>query len=116
MNVRLGFAAAANLEPDILLVDEVLAIGDAAFREKCVCKMDEVAAEGRTVVFVSHNVGSIANLCFRVLLLDAERIALLGDTSAVISDYILKRENRAEKSVRQMLRKLLVMRMYALKP
>lgn len=79
MNVRLGFAVAAHLEPDILLVDEVLAIGDAAFREKCVGKMDEVAAEGRTVVFVSHNLTSIVDLCDYAMWVDSGKIRTVGN-------------------------------------
>ena len=70
MRVRLGFSVAAHLEPEILLIDEVLAVGDAEFQKKCLGKMDEIAKEGRTVLFISHNMGSIHHLCQRVLLLD----------------------------------------------
>ena len=69
MYVRLAFAVAAHLEPEILLVDEVLAVGDAAFQKKCLGKMGEVAKEGRTVLFVSHQMGSIAQLCTSAILL-----------------------------------------------
>jgi lipopolysaccharide transport system ATP-binding protein len=70
MYVRLAFAVAAHLEPEILLVDEVLAVGDAAFQRKCLGKMEDVAREGRTVLFVSHNIGAISSLCDFALLLN----------------------------------------------
>src|SRR5512135_1110160 len=68
MYVRLAFAVAAHLEPEILLVDEVLAVGDAAFQKKCLGKMGDVTKGGRTVFFVSHNLGALRNLCPRALL------------------------------------------------
>ena len=74
MSVRLAFAVAAHLEPEILIVDEVLAVGDAAFQKKCLGKMGDVAKEGRTVLFVSHNMGTIRNLCSRAILLMNGRI------------------------------------------
>jgi len=88
MHVRLAFAVAAHLEPEILLVDEVLAVGDAAFQKKCLGKMGDVAKGGRTVLFVSHNLGSIVNLCPRaILLVNGEKWS--DDTSKrVISEYI----------------------------
>ena len=88
MYVRLAFAVAAHLEPDILIVDEVLAVGDAAFQKKCLGKMGDVAKEGRTVLFVSHNMGAVANLCSKTILVDAGRLTLKGDTREVISNYI----------------------------
>src|SRR5262249_49342311 len=69
MYVRLAFAVAAHLEPEILFVDEVLAVGDMAFQKKCLGKMDNVAKEGRTIVFVSHNVATVTRLCSRCVLL-----------------------------------------------
>ena len=88
MNVRLGFAVAAHLETEILLVDEVLAVGDAAFQKKCLGKMEDVGRGGRTVLFVSHNMGSIANLCPRaVLLVDGTKHSD-GPSDMVISEYI----------------------------
>jgi lipopolysaccharide transport system ATP-binding protein len=69
MFVRLAFAVASHMEPDILLVDEVLAVGDAAFQKKCLGKMSEVSQSGRTVLFVSHNMATIVNLCERVAFL-----------------------------------------------
>ena len=74
MFVRLAFAVAAHLEPEILLVDEVLAVGDIMFQKKCLGKMKEVSREGRTVMFVSHNMGQISNLCDRALLIEDGRI------------------------------------------
>ncbi|MFC1848229.1 ABC transporter ATP-binding protein [Chloroflexota bacterium] len=91
MHVRLGFALSAHMDPDILLVDEVLAVGDAEFQKKCLGKMSEAAGEGRTVVFVSHNMGSIANLCPKAIWLDKGKLTSWGDTSEIISDYILNR-------------------------
>src|SRR4051794_41558453 len=69
MQVRLAFAVAAHLEPEILLVDEVLAVGDAEFQEKCLGKMRDVTREGRTVLFVSHNLAAVRSLCTRALVL-----------------------------------------------
>jgi lipopolysaccharide transport system ATP-binding protein len=88
MNVRLGFAVAAHLEPEILLVDEVLSVGDAAFQKKCLGKMEDVAREGRTVLFVSHNISMILRLCERVLLLDSGMIAADGDANYVTRTYM----------------------------
>lgn len=87
MYVRLAFAVAAHLEPEILIVDEVLAVGDAQFQKKCLGKMEEVGNEGRTVLFVSHNMGMISNLCQKGILLDAGKISLYGHTSDAIYLY-----------------------------
>src|SRR2546421_302527 len=84
MYVRLAFAVAAHLEPEILLVDEVLAVGDADFQKKCLGKMEGVAREGRTVLFVSHNTVAIERLCSSALLLTDGRIGMSGDTQAVV--------------------------------
>src|SRR2546421_7694958 len=89
MYVRLAFAVAAHLEPEILLVDEVLAVGDAAFQKKCLGKMGSVAHAGRTVLFVSHNMPAIASLCSSAVLLDAGQIVSRGETRAVVADYLL---------------------------
>ena len=78
MYIRLAFAVAAHLEPDILIVDEVLAVGDAAFQAKCLGRMNDVAREGRTVLFVSHNMGAITKLCTRVCWIDAGHVKLDG--------------------------------------
>jgi len=88
MYVRLAFAVAAHLDPEILLVDEVLAVGDAAFQKKCLGKMGDVAKEGRTVLFVSHNMAAIENLCSRAILLDNGHIIYSGDTRSVIQTYL----------------------------
>jgi len=88
MYMRLAFAVAAHLEPEILLVDEVLAVGDAAFQKKCLGKMDEVADEGRTVLFVSHNMASIAALCSRGLLLSNGQLNMDSDSSSTIGAYL----------------------------
>ncbi len=88
MYVRLAFAVAAHLEPEILLIDEVLAVGDTAFQKKCLGKMDSVARQGRTVLFVSHNLGAIRALCSRTIMLRGGRIFADGDTAAVVSKYL----------------------------
>lgn len=87
MYVRLAFSVAAHLEPEILIIDEVLAVGDAEFQKKCLGKMNEVANQGRTVLFVSHNIGSIKNLCNKGVLLDKGRIVCTGNIDEVISAY-----------------------------
>ncbi|HZT44227.1 MAG TPA: ABC transporter ATP-binding protein [Chthonomonadaceae bacterium] len=88
MYVRLAFAVAANLEPEILIVDEVLAVGDAEFQKKCLGKMSEVAGQGRTVLFVSHNMPTVLNLCSRVLMLKEGHIALEGPGEEVVAEYM----------------------------
>lgn len=88
MYVRLGFAVAAHLDPEILLVDEVLAVGDVAFQKKCLGKMDNVAKAGKTVFFVSHNLGSIERLCNKVLLLEQGKLISFGETKPVIEKYL----------------------------
>ncbi len=94
MYVRLAFAVAAHLEPEILIVDEVLAVGDAIFQKKCLGKMGEIANNGRTVLFVSHNINAIKRLCTRVIFLENGKIVFQGDTHEGISKYI--NENRIE--------------------
>jgi len=84
MHVRLAFAVAAHLEPENLFVDEVLAVGDAGFQRKCLGKMGEVAREGRTILFVSHNMGAIRSLCDRAIVIDQGRVVLDGDASEVV--------------------------------
>ncbi|MBE0640632.1 MAG: ABC transporter ATP-binding protein [Bacteroidales bacterium] len=88
MYVRLAFAVAAHLEPEVLIVDEVLAVGDAAFQRKCLGKMGEVARMGRTVLFVSHNMAAVAQLCNRVVLLEEGRVAVDGGTEEAIARYL----------------------------
>ncbi|HET7321923.1 MAG TPA: ABC transporter ATP-binding protein [Longimicrobiaceae bacterium] len=88
MYLRLAFSVAAHLEPEILVVDEVLAVGDAEFQKKCLGKMGEVAGEGRTVLFVSHNMGAVQQLCARVLLISQGAISRDGETAHVLRDYL----------------------------
>jgi len=88
MYVRLAFAIAAHLEPEVLIVDEVLAVGDAAFQRKCLGKMGDVAQSGRTVIFVSHNMAAVRNLCHEAILLDSGRVSHAGETSEVIDAYL----------------------------
>jgi lipopolysaccharide transport system ATP-binding protein len=88
MIVRLGFAVAAHLEGEILLVDEVLAVGDAEFQRRCLGKLEDVSGQGRTIVFVSHNMAVVRRLCHRAYLLDGGRIAATGSTSDVIAEYM----------------------------
>jgi len=88
MYVRLAFAVAAHLEPEILIVDEVLAVGDAAFQKKCLGKMEDVGKEGRTVLFVSHNMATITQLCQKAIYLRHGQIADLGNINAVVANYL----------------------------
>lgn len=88
MQMRLAFSVAAHLEPEVLLVDEVLAVGDAAFQRKCLGKMEDVQKGGRTVVFVSHNMAAVESLCSRTILLDGGRLTCEGDTGSVIARYM----------------------------
>ena len=88
MHVRLGFAVAAHLDPDVLLVDEVLAVGDVAFQNKCLGKMETAASEGRTVLLVSHNMATVAGFCDRCILLDSSRLCADGPASEVIERYL----------------------------
>src|SRR5688500_4337142 len=95
MYVRLAFGVAAHLDPEILLVDEVLAVGDAGFQRKCLGKMSDVAREGRTILFVSHNMAAIQALCPEALLLDRGSIASRGASKHVVAEY-LQRTDRAD--------------------
>jgi lipopolysaccharide transport system ATP-binding protein len=88
MYLRLAFAVAAHLEPDILLVDEVLAVGDAVFQRKCLGKMQNVAREGRTVLFVSHNLAAVGSLCERALMLQGGQVNMVGPAPAVVASYL----------------------------
>lgn len=88
MYVRLAFAVAAHLEPEILLVDEVLAVGDAAFQKKCLGKMGDVAREGRTVLFVSHNMAAVNNLCGSAIWLEKGCFSGFGRTDEIVRDYL----------------------------
>lgn len=88
MRMRLAFAVAAHLEPEILLVDEVLAVGDAAFQKKCLGRMENVARSGRTVLFVTHNMDAILNLCPRSIVIGNGQIVLQGDSEAAVRTYL----------------------------
>jgi len=88
MYVRLAFAVAAHLEPEILLVDEVLAVGDAAFQKQCLGKMQDVSDSGRTIIFVSHNMPAITRLCSRALLLSGGRVSDDGPADQVVARYL----------------------------
>ncbi len=88
MYVRLAFAVAAHLDPEILLIDEVLAVGDAEFQKKCLGKMKDVAGQGRTVLFVSHNMPAVLNLCSRCILLQQGRLEMTGDSETVVRRYL----------------------------
>jgi lipopolysaccharide transport system ATP-binding protein len=94
MYVRLAFAVAAHLEPEILIVDEVLAVGDAEFQKKCLGKMKDVSGQGRTVIFVSHNMTAVKSLCDVSILLERGRLMELGSTDNVIDSYL--NGNKAE--------------------
>ncbi len=97
MYVRLAFAVAAHLEPEILLVDEVLAVGDSAFQKKCLGKMDTISRAGRTVLLVSHNLASIQSLCHRALWIHDGSVQADGPASAVVQDYLRAAEAREIK-------------------
>lgn len=99
MYVRLAFAVAAHLEAEILLVDEVLAVGDTAFQRKCLCKMGDVAKEGRTILFVSHNMGAIQQLCNGCILLDQGRLKNKGLMKQVIENYLHSSSHELEKDL-----------------
>jgi lipopolysaccharide transport system ATP-binding protein len=88
MQLRLAFAVAAHLDPEILIIDEVLAVGDAEFQKKCLGKMKDVAASGRTILFVSHHMGMIKQLCTKAIWLDKGTVRRIGDTESVVNDYL----------------------------
>ncbi len=96
--VRLAFAVAAHLEPEILVVDEVLAVGDAQFQKKCLGKMKDVGQEGRTVLFVSHNMGVLKSLCTSSVLLSKGEVIAQGTTSDVVDTYLMSANNEQSNS------------------
>jgi lipopolysaccharide transport system ATP-binding protein len=100
MYMRLAFAVAAHLEPDILIVDEVLAVGDAAFQKKCLGKMEDVSRGGRTVLFVSHNMTAVQTLCQRTILLRIGRVAFVGDARQGIGQYLNEAESQKARERR----------------
>jgi lipopolysaccharide transport system ATP-binding protein len=99
MYVRLAFSVAAHLEPEILLVDEVLAVGDTAFQKKCMGKMGSVARDGRTILFVSHNLVAITSLCERGILLDGGRLLMDGSAGQVVERYLQDTTTVADRSL-----------------
>jgi lipopolysaccharide transport system ATP-binding protein len=98
MYVRLAFAVAAHLEPEILVVDEVLAVGDAQFQRKCLSKIGEASRGGRTVLFVSHNMVAVQSLCSRAILLDEGTVKASGPAAGVVSDYLRAAYRRPENA------------------
>jgi lipopolysaccharide transport system ATP-binding protein len=98
MQLRLAFAVAAHLEPEILVIDEVLAVGDAEFQKRCLGKMDEVSRSGRTVIFVSHNLGAVQELCPKSIHLDNGKIVSVGRSVDIINQY-LNSNNQLSKEV-----------------
>jgi len=99
MYVRLAFAVAAHLEPEILIVDEVLAVGDMEFQKKCLGKMKDVSVQGRTVLFVSHNMNAMHQLCSKGLLISKGQLAMEGPIDAVVNHYIgISKQNTIENS------------------
>ena len=112
MYLRLAFSVAAHLEPEILLVDEVLAVGDASFQKKCLGKMNDVTGQGRTILFVSHNMAAISALCPRAVFLDRGRVIAHDETSEVVSAYLrtvehvstMRLDERADRRGSQALR------------
>src|SRR5438045_3202188 len=88
MYMRLAFAVASHLEPEILVVDEVLAVGDVAFQKKCLGKMGQVSRHGRTLLFVSHNMTAVKSLCTRAVLIDRGEVALDGSVDDVVNRYL----------------------------
>lgn len=88
MYMRLGFAVAVNVDPAILLIDEVLAVGDEAFQRKCLARIEEFQKEGRTIIFVSHAVSTVAEMCHRALWLDQGRIRAIGSADRVVEKYL----------------------------
>lgn len=88
MYVRLAFSVAAHLDPDILILDEVLSVGDASFQKKSLEKMTSIASSGKTIIYVSHGLGSVEKLCERVMLLDHGKVKMIGDSSLVADEYL----------------------------
>jgi lipopolysaccharide transport system ATP-binding protein len=99
MYVRLAFAVAAHLEPEILIIDEVLAVGDAEFQKKCLGKMKDVAGEGRTVIFVSHNITAIKSLCNKGVLLQRGKLVLAESIDLVVNKYIADTDLNSKKAI-----------------
>lgn len=102
MQLRLAFAVAAFLDPEILVIDEVLAVGDLEFQNKCLGKMDEVSKSGRTILFVNHNLESVQKLCKKGIVIDSGKIQFIGDADSAIKNYVSKnKENATHSSTKQ---------------
>lgn len=99
MRVRLAFAVAAHLNPEILIIDEVLSVGDSEFRKKSLGKMSEVSKSGKTVIFVSHNMSAVKNICNKGLYLKNGQVEFIGDVDATIDKYLLLNSNKTKSSV-----------------
>lgn len=99
MSVRLAFSVAAHLEPEILLIDEVLAVGDAEFQKKCLKKMDGISKQGRTILFVSHNMGAIENLCTSAIWIDGGKIVASGEVETIIDEYLKSAGSTNEEDI-----------------
>jgi lipopolysaccharide transport system ATP-binding protein len=102
MYVRLAFSVAAHLEPEILIVDEVLAVGDAQFQKKCLGKMEAVGKEGRTIIFVSHSMGAITTLCDKVVFLEKGRVREIGEVDKIANIYLSELFNNAVDDISQL--------------
>jgi homopolymeric O-antigen transport system ATP-binding protein len=100
MQLRLAFSVAAHLEPEILIIDEVLSVGDLAFQQKCLGRMEEASKEGRTVVFISHSLPSVVNLCDRAIMLSEGRIAAAGKVGEVVDAYVGDVTSDLERGIR----------------
>lgn len=119
MQLRLAFAVAAFLENEILIVDEVLAVGDAEFQKKCIGKMTDVSKSGRTILFVSHQLGIVTNLCKKTLLLNKGRVHAFDDTSRVIGEYLklgAGTENRFVAGISKNARSIVISEVYTVNP
>jgi len=100
MYVRLGFSIAAHLEPEILVVDEVLAVGDVSFQKKCIGKMSSASKEGRTILFVSHQMHAVSNLCDKAILLDKGKVEMEGEVGKVIDSYLNEKKTNISVSLK----------------
>ena len=101
MQLRLAFSVAAHLEPEILIVDEVLSVGDMAFQQKCLDRMEGASREGRTIVFISHNLAAVRNLCDRAMLLSRGEVNAIGGVGEVIREYVGEVERDLPRSLRE---------------
>lgn len=101
MTVRLAFSVAAHLDPEILIIDEVLAVGDSEFQKKCLGKMQDISTRGRTVLFVSHNMRAVSELCNRCIMISGGEIAAEGDTAQIVDRYLSRNSNQGSIDLRK---------------